>query len=69
MTAENEADGAPRLTFTDGPEARQFSLGQGQVWTIGRAFDNQVVVDDTSISRKHAMLQRLEGGDIVLVDL
>ena len=69
MTTANDGDGAPRLTFSDGPEPRQVSLGQGQVWTIGRAFDNQVVVDDTSISRKHAMLQRLEGGDIVLVDL
>ena len=69
MTTANDADGAPRLTFSDGPEPRHVSLGQGQVWTIGRAFDNQVVVDDTSISRKHAMLQRLEGGDIVLVDL
>ena len=58
----------PRLIILDDPSARAIELGLGPIWTLGRSSENGIVIDDSSISRKHAMLQRL-GGAIFLVDL
>ena len=68
MNATPDSSDAPRLIFRDGSE-RTIALGQGQVWTLGRSFENRIVIEDTSISRQHAMLQRLDSGAIFLVDL
>ncbi len=62
-------DDGPRLLLLDGPSPRVIGLGAGPIWTLGRSAENGIVIDDTSISRKHAMLQRLGGRDIFLVDL
>jgi adenylate cyclase len=69
MTSGAEPVDAPSLVFDEPGVPRVVTLSQGQFWTLGRAPDNQIVIDDTSISRKHAMLQRLENGHIFLVDL
>lgn len=69
MSVFSEPDAGPRLVFSDGPGPRVVSLGEGLIWTLGRSADNRIVIDDSSISRKHALLQRLDGGDIFLVDL
>jgi adenylate cyclase len=41
----------------------------GQHWTVGRAAESGIVIDDASISRKHAMLQRTEDDQVYLIDL
>jgi adenylate cyclase len=44
----------------------------GRHWSVGRSADNTIVIDDVSISRKHAMLQRMEGDtqdQLFLIDL
>jgi adenylate cyclase len=44
----------------------------GRHWTVGRSADNVIVIDEVSISRKHAMLQRMEGDvqdQLFLIDL
>jgi adenylate cyclase len=48
--------------------ARTIAL-EGQHWTVGRSADNFIVIDEVSISRKHAMLQRLEDNHLYLIDL
>jgi hypothetical protein len=37
--------------------------------TIGRAYDNDVILDDAYVSPRHARLERAESGALVLVDL
>ena len=68
MTSLPSPDDGPRLILLDGPSPRVIELGAGPIWTLGRSAESGIVIDDTSISRKHAMLQRL-GGAIFLVDL
>jgi adenylate cyclase len=48
---------------------RAVSLDAGRHWTVGRSSDNQILIDDVSISRRHALLQRLEDGEVYLIDL
>ncbi len=43
-------------------ETRVLDLGKGRTLAVGRAIDNDVVVDDTSISRKHARLESRADG-------
>lgn len=45
------------------------SLAQGTAWTLGRSKDCQVVLSDCWVSRRHALVQRLENGDYYLIDL
>jgi adenylate cyclase len=68
MTPQPSPDDGPRLLLLDGPSPRAIGLGAGPIWTLGRSPENGIVIEDTSISRKHAMLQRL-GREIFLVDL
>ncbi|MEX2271268.1 MAG: SpoIIE family protein phosphatase [Vicinamibacterales bacterium] len=55
----------PQLIFEDGPRAPiEFD---GEI-VVGRGLQADAVVDDASVSRRHAML-RWHGGECVLVDL
>lgn len=55
------------LVLQDGPhEGREFRLGE--VTTIGRIGDNDIVLDDTAVSRRHAKI-RLEDGAFTIYDL
>jgi adenylate cyclase len=56
----------PHLVVHTG--ARTIPLA-GQHWTVGRAAESGIVIDDASISRKHAMLQRTEDNQVYLIDL
>ena len=59
----------PHLVIQHG--ARTIPL-EGRHWTVGRSADNIIVIDEVSISRKHAMLQRMEGDvqdQLFLIDL
>jgi adenylate cyclase len=48
---------------------RQFPLGEGQSWAIGRGEGCAVMLDSRSVSRLHALIQRRDAGDLALVDL
>src|SRR4051812_41186073 len=48
---------------------RQFPLGEGQSWAIGRGDGCAILLDSRSVSRLHALIQRKETGDLALVDL
>src|SRR6266508_4370730 len=44
-------------------------LDQGTTWRVGRGDTNQVVVPDDLVSRNHALLQRSESGEFILIDM
>ena len=48
---------------------RQFPLGEGQSWAIGRGDGCAVMLESRSVSRLHALIQRRDAGDLALVDL
>lgn len=55
-------------------EGREIRLEPGEPgtprrWTIGRAADNNIYLDDPSLSRFHASLAMNESGEIMLADL
>jgi len=50
-------------------EPRSIFLGEGVVCEIGRGEENTIVLDDTQVSRNHAMIQRGPGGLFYLTDL
>ncbi len=51
------------------PNGRRYTLAQGQSWAIGRGDGCAVMLDNRSVSRLHALIQRRETGDFSLVDL
>lgn len=54
------------LVVKRGPQAgSRFLLDSAQV-TVGRASDNEIFLDDVSVSRKHALFQRSIGPDGVV---
>jgi pSer/pThr/pTyr-binding forkhead associated (FHA) protein len=58
-----------RLTYLYHVQSgRPYLLKEGARLTIGRAFDNDVMVDDESVSRHHAYLT-IAGGQIRVTDL
>jgi hypothetical protein len=65
--APESARRAYLLVATDGQDAVQFDLG-GPLITIGRASDNDVIVDDSLVSRHHCQL-KLQHGAYGFVDL
>jgi adenylate cyclase len=58
---------AAYLIFADGQT--RVTLDQGNTWRIGRGDTNQVVIPDDLVSRNHALLQRTEAGDYILIDM
>jgi hypothetical protein len=56
------------LAFRDQPERDRFALVTPTV-RIGRQRDNELVLEDTSVSRHHAEIQRAPDGSLTLVDL
>ncbi|MBN1658268.1 MAG: FHA domain-containing protein, partial [Anaerolineae bacterium] len=60
--------GGWRLTVQQGPNRGQSYSLQGGTVTIGRQGDNQVVVDDSKVSRHHARLV-WQGDSYVVHDL
>ena len=59
---------APFLKFEDG-DGREIPLISGNVWKIGRTEENAIVLPDDMVSRNHAMIQQLEGGEFYLIDM
>ncbi|GAB4215946.1 MAG: adenylate/guanylate cyclase domain-containing protein [Synechococcales cyanobacterium] len=56
------------VKFVDGSEQR-IELNDEAVWTMGRDRDNKIVLNDSSVSRHHALLQCLDSTSIYLIDL
>jgi adenylate cyclase len=60
---------SPYLILQSDSGHRQFSLAEGNCWTIGRSDDNQFVIKERCLSRNHAMIQLTDAGDYYLIDL
>lgn len=57
------------LLIVEGPDkGKQLPLDEDVV-TMGRGHDNNLVLNDISVSRNHARLERLDGGSFRLMDL
>jgi hypothetical protein len=56
------------LELQDEPQGQRFAL-TGPTVRIGRRRDNEVVLDDSSVSRHHAEIHRGRDGSVTLVDL
>jgi len=56
------------LTFRDHPDRGRFAVA-GQTVRIGRQRDNDLVLEDTSVSRHHAEIHHGPDGSLTLVDL
>jgi len=55
-------------SFEDrGPET--IPLNDRTCWTFGRSRDNDILLPDASVSRSHAMVQKLDNGRFYLIDL
>lgn len=67
VAAPDSAQRAYLLVMTEGSPPVQFDLG-GALISIGRASDNDVIVDDTQVSRHHCQL-KLQHGAYGLADL
>jgi len=59
---------APFLKFEDG-DGREIQLNNGNVWKIGRTEQNTVMLPDDMVSRNHAIIQQMEGGEFFLIDM
>src|SRR5580698_5738283 len=60
--------GAARMVIMQGTDAgKDFEINGGKTYTIGRALDNDIVLTDIAVSRKHFDL-RYEAGAWVVVD-
>ncbi len=59
---------APFLKFEEG-DGREIPLISGNVWKIGRTEQNAVVLLDDMVSRNHAVIQQLDGGEFFLIDM
>ena len=59
---------APFLKFEDG-DGREIALNGGNVWKIGRTEQNTVMLPDDMVSRNHAIIQQMEGGEFFLIDM
>jgi len=57
------------LIMLDGGPAKTFSLGDTEQMTLGREANNNIVIDDTAVSRLHAMVRRITTGHYMLTDL
>ncbi|MEB3231808.1 MAG: adenylate/guanylate cyclase domain-containing protein [Leptolyngbyaceae bacterium] len=62
-------ESGPHLILRTDAGKQYISLDGSSCWTIGRGDDNNFVLPDRWISRNHAMLQRMETGEFILIDL
>jgi adenylate cyclase len=57
------------LMMLDGDRPETYSLEDVEQLTLGREANNDIVIDDTAISRLHAMVRRITTGNYMLMDL
>lgn len=63
-----EQTAAPFLEFED-EQLREIPLISGSVWRIGRTEDNAIMLESDSVSRSHALIQKMDGGEFYLIDM
>ncbi|EKD51292.1 MAG: FHA protein [uncultured bacterium] len=52
----------PKLIITTGPEeGKEFDLSTGESFLVGRSDENDIILDDSSLSRRHASIHQKEG--------
>jgi pSer/pThr/pTyr-binding forkhead associated (FHA) protein len=61
-TVSPAATATPRLVAVNG---EQFGVAAARVTRLGRALDNDIVIDDASVSRHHASIECRNGGFVV----
>ena len=60
---------APFLVCEKGPDlGKNFQLTYGEV-TVGRSVDNEIVLTDLSVSRRHLKVRRGDENELLLIDL
>jgi len=57
------------LMLLEGDNPQTYDLEDVEQLTIGREANNDIVIDDTAISRLHAMVRRITTGNYMLTDL
>jgi hypothetical protein len=65
---EVATDGPALVVRSGGGRAGEHFIPQGEQTTIGRSPDNDIFLDDVTVSRKHAVLLA-QSGDYVIEDL
>ncbi len=58
-----------RLVIRDCSEGRLFPLVSAKLWKMGRSEQCSIVINDTTISRTHAMIQCTDADEYYLVDM
>ena len=58
----------PALIVKRGPSPGQRLVLHGETWSIGRSTDADILVDDITVSRRHATLERELGGGVCVKD-
>jgi adenylate cyclase len=61
------SDAVPKLTVPAFPSNYVVTLLGNTVWTIGRGKENSIVIKDTLVSRRHAMLQAVQFNGMYLI--
>src|SRR5437899_12113798 len=57
------------LVIRDCGEGRLFPLASAKLWKMGRSEQCSIVINDTTISRTHAMIQCTDADEYYLVDM
>jgi adenylate cyclase len=57
------------LTIPQSDGEKDVLLENGNAWRLGRAIDSQISLPSESVSRQHALVQRMENGEYFLFDL
>lgn len=60
---------SPYLMLFTAEGKRQSFLVERSYWAIGRGHENDLIIQDQTISRNHAILQSTEAGEFYLIDL
>jgi pSer/pThr/pTyr-binding forkhead associated (FHA) protein len=58
-------DGQAMILIQGGPQSGQVVALGGLAVTIGRRSDNDVIVDDSNVSRRHTLIMETSGGYVV----
>src|SRR6185312_13191253 len=57
------------VLITDVGDGAETEVRLGEETSIGRATSNTIVIDDTGVSRRHALIRAQATGEFILIDL
>src|SRR5215471_10492134 len=64
-----ESPGTPYLAITRPDGVKNVPLQGESTWKLGRGSQCSIILEDDLVSRNHAMIQRTDFKDYVLIDL